>query len=347
MSIPHDVEERGPRPGDDDAPRRFPAEVDRRVVDVDLDSRLRRFERARLELFERHGFDGESRWIADRKGRRTYMIVRGDGPRPTLLIHGGLSQAGEWSPLAGRLPGHVLIPDRPGCGLSYSIDYRGVDYRVAAAEWLRDLIDGIGADQVDLVGNSTGGFFSMVFAIAYPDRVRRLALVGAPAGIHREVPLFVRLWGSPMTGPLISKLKITNTETLRKRIFSRLLVAHPERVPTDFLETTIAAAAIPGVDRTAYTMLRAQITLLGWRTELMLIDEMARLPVPTLFLWGEADAFAPPSRGRDVAARMADARLEVIADAGHLPWLDRPDTIAAALTGFLRDTTKTSAGDPP
>jgi pimeloyl-ACP methyl ester carboxylesterase len=100
------------------------------------------------------------------------LIARGSGPCPTLLIHGGLSQAGEWSVLAGRLPGHVLIPDRPGCGLSYPIDYRGVDYRAAAAEWLRDLIDGIGADQVDLVGNSTGGFFSIVFAIAYPDRVR-------------------------------------------------------------------------------------------------------------------------------------------------------------------------------
>lgn len=188
-AIPHDVERR-PLPGD--VGRRFPAEVDGGGVDVD--PRLRRFERARLELFARDGFDGESRWITDRKGRFSYVIGRGDGPHPTLLIHGGLSQAGEWSLLAGRLQGHVLIPDRPGCGLSYPIDYRAVDYRAAPADWLRDLIDGIGADQVDLVGNSTGGFFSMVFAIAYPHRVRRLALVGAPAGLHREVPLFVRLW---------------------------------------------------------------------------------------------------------------------------------------------------------
>lgn len=112
-------------------------------------------------------------------------------------------------------------------------------------------------------------------------------------------------------------------------------------MPRDFLETTIAAAAIPGVDRTAYTMLRAQITLRGWRSELMLSDEMARLPVPTLFLWGEADAFAPPSMGRDVAARMADARMVAIPDAGHLPWLDCPNTIAATLSGFLQSPTNT------
>lgn len=52
------------------------------------------------------------------------------------MIHGGLSEASEWSLLAGKLPGRVIIPDRPGCGLSYPIDYRGVDYRQAAADWL-------------------------------------------------------------------------------------------------------------------------------------------------------------------------------------------------------------------
>jgi hypothetical protein len=39
-----------------------------RAVRADLDARLRGFEQGRLELFERYGFEGESRWIADRKG---------------------------------------------------------------------------------------------------------------------------------------------------------------------------------------------------------------------------------------------------------------------------------------
>ncbi|MGH2805260.1 MAG: alpha/beta fold hydrolase, partial [Thermoleophilaceae bacterium] len=73
--------------------------------------------------------------------------------------------------------------------MSYPIDYREVDYRGAAAEWLLDLLDAIDADQVDLVGNSMGGFFSMAFAIAHPHRVRRLVLVGAPAGLDRDLPL--------------------------------------------------------------------------------------------------------------------------------------------------------------
>ncbi len=84
-----------------------------RFVGVDLAPELLAFERDRLALFAHYDFEGESRWISDREGRHTYMIDRGEGRCPTVLVHGGLSEASEWSLLAGRLPGHVIIPDRP------------------------------------------------------------------------------------------------------------------------------------------------------------------------------------------------------------------------------------------
>jgi pimeloyl-ACP methyl ester carboxylesterase len=294
------------------------------------------FERNRLALFARHGFEGESRWVTDAEGKSTYVIGRGKGPCPTVLVHGGMSQAGEWFSLAGLIPGHVIVPDRPGCGLSYPIDYRKVaDFRQAAVAWLVDLLDGLNADQVDLVGNSTGSFFAMAFAIAHPRRVRRLVLVGAPVGLaDMRAPLFMRLWGLPITGPLISKLKITDPEKLRKQVYP-LLVTHPETVPLDFLALDIAQARIPGVGRTSYTMLRALSTWRGMRPELILRDEMGQLPTPTLFVWGDADAFVSPSVGREVAATMPDARIEVLPDTGHLPHVERPETVAGAINGFL------------
>lgn len=296
------------------------------------------FERARLALFARHGFEGESRRVIDRQGRATYMIARGGADCPTLLIHGGLSQAGEWALLAGRIQGDVIVPDRPGCGLSYPIDYRGLDYRREAAEWLCELLAGIGAERVNLVGNSMGGFFSMAFATAYPDRVRRLVLVGAPAGIDRWIPPVLRLWGNPVAGRLIAGLRLTNpstAETLRRRVFAPLLVAHSERVPRELLELSIAAASLPGAGRTSYSILRSVSTLRGWRRELLMREAMAGCAVPTLFLWGERDAFAPPASGQDLAARMPEATLEVLPDAGHLPYLDQPETVAGAINRYL------------
>lgn len=73
----------------------------------------------------------------------------------------------------------------------------------------------------------------------------------------------------------------------------------------------------------------------GWRRQLMMRDDLAKLPVPTLFIWGDKDAFAPPSSGEDMVARMANAKIEIISDAGHLPHLDRPAAVAAIITRFL------------
>ena len=292
------------------------------------------FERDRLALFARYGFQAESRWVRDREGRPTNLLVHGDGAHPTVLMHGGLSLAGEWARLAGRVPGHVVIPDRPGCGLSYPVDYRQVDYRKAAADWLSDVLDGIGAEQVDLVGSSMGGFFSIAFAVAHPDRVRRLVLVGAPAGLDRRIPLFVRLWGNPVIGPLLIRAGLTaprDGEALRDRVFARLLVAHAEEVPRDILDLAVAAQALPGVERSSHTMLRAVATLRGWRRDLAMRDALAGLQVPTRFLWGAADAFAPPSSGREMAARMPDAAIDVIPETGHLPHLERPEVVADAI----------------
>ncbi len=293
------------------------------------------FEEKRVALFARHGFEGESHWITDDEGRKTYMLRRGEGPHPTVLVHGGLSEASEWSLMAGQLPGPIIIPDRPGFGLTYKVDYLGVDFRGSAAAWMRHLVDSLGAEQVDLIANSLGGFFSMAFALAHPDRVRRLVLAGAPAGLHKEIPWMLRLWGNPITGPLISRQEIAEPEVFREQIFGRIVVAHPERVPLELLEIMVDAANLPGVDRSAYSLLRTVLTLRGWRPELMLRDEMARLPTPTLFIWGERDAFAPPVRGQTLASRMPAARLETIADAGHVVYLDEPERVAALAIEFL------------
>jgi len=147
-----------------------------------------RFERNRLALFAEHGAECRSRRIPDRKGRETYAVVCGDGPSPTFLVHGGLSDASEWALLAGRLDGPLIIPDRPGYGLTYRIDYRKLDFRRAAADWLIELIDELEVETIDLLGASMGGFFALAFATSHPERVRRLVLLGPRWGCSGRLP---------------------------------------------------------------------------------------------------------------------------------------------------------------
>jgi pimeloyl-ACP methyl ester carboxylesterase len=206
-----------------------------------------------------------------------------------------------------------------------------------------DLVDGLGAEQVDLVGNSMGGYFSIAFALAHPERVRRLVLVGAPAGLDRPIPWFLRLWGNPLIGPIISRKGIKDAEELRNQVFKSILVAHPEAVPTDLLETMVDGSKLPGVTRSAYTLLRAGTTLRGIRSRLLIREETVNMQVPTKFLWGDRDAFAPPSSGQELAPRMPNAELKVLHDVGHLPHVDAPEIVAAEVTQFLAEDEVTTA----
>ena len=84
-----------------------------------LDDQRRQFEERRLAAFRRRGFSGAGRRIPDHAGRETYALVSEATPCPTVLVHGGVGNTIEWADLAPKLGTPLVIPDRPGFGLSY------------------------------------------------------------------------------------------------------------------------------------------------------------------------------------------------------------------------------------
>lgn len=292
------------------------------------------FETERLALFREHGFDAKPRFFRDAEGRPTYAMVREGEGVPLVLVHGGLSEASVWFALAGKLSGHVVLVDRPGCGLSFGVDYTRVDYQRAASDWMRSVADALGAERVDIVGNSMGGYFGMAFALAHPSRVQHLVLPGAPAGLDRPLPPYLRLLATPLAH-VLQRMRIDDPEVMRTRVLSTL-VAHPERVPVRAIEVAMMNARMPASKLCVRTMLANVSDLGGWRRSMLLRDALAELDVPTLFLWGNEDTFAPPSSGLDLAARMPRAEARVLDDCGHLPQIDQPDLVAAEIERFTQ-----------
>ena len=64
------------------------------------------------------------------------------------------------------------------------------------------------------------------------------------------------------------------------------------------------------------------------------VEELAGLGIPTLLLWGDMDVFASPADAREWIDALPDATL-VELDAGHAPWLNKPEESAAAVSAFL------------
>jgi pimeloyl-ACP methyl ester carboxylesterase len=286
------------------------------------------FEVARLALFESYGFEASTRWMSTDDGVRTYAIVREGAGRPCVLLHGGLSQAGEWAQVAGRLSGPVVIPDRPGWGLSDRRHLTPTTFRARQSAWLLALLDGLGLDKVTLVASSIGGYVGLAFAHDHPARVHELIIIGAPAGLARTpMPMFARLMGAPVVGPLMARMKISDPEVNRKRVFVNL-VAHPERIPVPVLQSDIDAMSLPGAGREGFQLMHAMSTLRGFRPEVLIASELSGIRTTTRVLWGEHDSFIPVDIGRALTSSMPDATFEAVPDAGHCIHLELPELVA-------------------
>jgi pimeloyl-ACP methyl ester carboxylesterase len=67
-----------------------------------------------------------------------------------------------------------------------------------------------------------------------------------------------------------------------------------------------------------------------------LLSRLPAIDIPTLVIWGESDRVFPVGYGRAFAAAIPDALFELIPEAGHLPWIEQPAPVFAAIDEFMR-----------
>jgi len=265
---------------------------------------------------------------------RVHVLEAGHG-EPALMIHGGDASASQWAPLMARLQNtfHLFVPDRPGCGLTQMFNYNqtGKPFRQHAVDFVESTMNGLGLKSATLIGNSMGGFFSLAFALAHPERVTRLITIGEPAGSSPSVPFMFRLLGTRGVNRLLYATIMKPGDAATRDSFQRLLVADARKVPKVLIDCDTAASLIPGATESWLTMVQNTGPL-----TFALRPELNNLNVPTLMIWGDKDAFGPPDRGAEMVALMPHAKLQVVHDAGHLAWLDQIDECTNLITAFAQ-----------
>jgi pimeloyl-ACP methyl ester carboxylesterase len=298
-----------------------------------------RFLRAQELLLAGNGNRMHSRFVPIAEPRLRVQVLEGGQGEPVLLLHGGNGVAAQWEPLLSRLSSgfHVYAPDRPGCGLTEMFDYRDVPLREHAVNFVLSTMDALGLKSANLVGNSMGGYFALVFALAHPERVKRLITVGEPAGSSATIPVGNRLLAMRGLNGLMYATVMKPGASATYEGFKRILVAHPERLSSAYLDCCTAASEIPGATESWLTLLE-DCHIAGGRSTLTysLRPELVKLSMPALLIWGDKDSFGPPSLAKEMAQSMPHGRAEVVADAGHLAWLDQPETVADRIADFLR-----------
>jgi pimeloyl-ACP methyl ester carboxylesterase len=244
-----------------------------------------------------------------------------------VLLHGIGSRAASFEPLIEKLDAEsaVIAWDAPGYGASTPLGEEWPlprDYAEALEALLaeRDVADAV------LIGHSLGTLVAASHARHHAARLAGLVLMSPSLG-----------FGAPQGGPMsiAARARLDEFEALGAKAYAAKraaqLVHDPASRPKLVAELaeTIATMRQPGFGQAARMLACAR-----------LLDDIRQVTVPLLILCGEADAVTPPDMARRVAAAhdedadSAAARLVLIADAGHMIYLEATERVASELAGF-------------
>jgi len=254
----------------------------------------------------------------DIDGLRIHYQVHGSGPA-VLLLHGMGSCAEDWpfqfATLADRYT--VLACDLRGHGQT---DAPRGPYTIGQmADDVAGLLAGLEVDAAHVVGLSLGGLVAQALAIDRPARVHSLVLVNTFARLR---PQGLRGWAYLLSRALAMAFGGLEAQA---DVVARGVFPHPEQEPL----RQMAAARLKANDPAAYRAVMRAVMRFDSRRDL------ARIGVPTLVIAGADDTTVSLAAKRELAARIAGARLEVLVDSGHASPLDRPEAFNRLLVEFL------------
>jgi pimeloyl-ACP methyl ester carboxylesterase len=314
------------------------------VTWVSVDSRIGTTTRVPAGEAAAYGPVGRSRWLdVDWRSHQRWVSVDGQpvntmelGEGPALVFVHGLS--GSWPNWLEQLPvladeRRVIALDLPGFGHSpmprEQLSISGY------ARLLERLLDQLGVDAAAVVGNSMGGFIAAELAIAFPQRVERLALVSA-AGISthqhpdvmRAVPTLTRLQRIlTATGAWVaSKSEAVARRPRLRDAALEVVVRHPSRLPAALAAEQLRGAGKPGFLQGLQAVLDYDIR-----------ERLPEIACPTLIVWGEKDRLISVEDADVFAELIPNSRKVIFDDTGHMAMLERPAAFNALLRDFLSE----------
>jgi pimeloyl-ACP methyl ester carboxylesterase len=243
------------------------------------------------------------------------------GSGPVLaLLHGFACDSRAWRPQLEGLAGDftVVAWDAPGAGLSADPPdtFETADW----ADCLAGLLDALGTRSAHVVGLSWGGIVAQEFYRRHSARTSSLVLAGTYAG-----------WYGSLPGPAVEDRLAT-------------CLRYAERPADELVSALLPSMFGPSAAqevRDELAGIMSDVHPLGFRLMSLSTASDRRaglhtIQVPTLLVWGEADARSPVGVAHQLGDAIPGARLVTIPGAGHVSNLEAPSQFNAAVLDFCR-----------
>ena len=252
-------------------------------------------------------------------GTRIEIMMKGTG-RTLLFLHPphGLDPEDRF---LDRLSQHyrVIAPMHPGFGDCAAP--QGVTTVDDLVHFDLDLIEQFDLRDTILVGASFGGWIAAELATKGTGRFSQLVLLDALGAkfAGRETREILDICSTPI-------------DDLPATLFADAAVGKQMLGNLEF--TSMSEAEI-----TRFARNRESLVLFGWSPTLYnpkLKQRLHRIDIPTMVLWGSDDKVVPTSYGQSYANEITNAAFEIVPDAGHYGFMEKPDLYADKVLNFLK-----------
>jgi len=247
-------------------------------------------------------------------GRKISYAGTGQDGDVVLLVHGYGGDRNSWlflqEPLAARHRVYAL--DLPGHGTSAKDVGDGSAGTLAGA--VLGVLDAIGAERAHLVGHSLGGAVAVAAAVRDPQRISSLTLI-APAGFGPEI-----------NAGYLRGFADAQTRRELKPVVGQLFTDE-SLVTRQLVDDVLAYKRLDGVSAALHALLGALLNRDSQRMDSAAGIAQLGPAVPVTVVWGSADRIIPPAQAESVAG----AARHLLDGAGHMPHMERPAEVQAAI----------------
>ena len=256
-------------------------------------------------------------------GVELYYELHGEGDEVVVLNNGVIASTATWSAQLAALTPHfrVLLYDMRGQGQSQKWAVGDADYtwETHAAD-LAALLDALDIKQAHIGGISYGGELTLVFALHYPERCRKLLVADAVSYVAPQLRAIVEHW--------IAVAELGNHDLFYRATWFWNFSETFFNEQYDLLLSRIDAARalhLPSVVQLCRCFLSLDITAR--------LGEISR---PACVLVGDRDILKPPHYSATIAARIPGAGLHLLPGAGHASFWESAEAFNRIALDFLR-----------
>ena len=260
------------------------------------------------------------------EGLKVSYVVTGEGT-PLLLIHGIPVWGYLWKDCIAMLSQHfqLIIPDLVGYGYSDQRDCFDRSIKVQS-RLISKLLDFLGIESLFVAGHDIGGAVAQRFVVDHVAQVRKWALIDSVLYDSWPADPMVRL-GNP-------KMHYrTHGDELAQKFIERLPDGfhHREKASPELLEGWMA----PYATEAGKLSLIRNAAALNTNHTMELLDDLRRLTIPLLLLWGAKDQYQPLSSAERFKGEFPETQLRVIPDSDHFLPLEKGEEVAHILIEFF------------